>query len=64
MAFVAGSHWLGRRGGGCQLVVVEGFLDAMGGWGADALVDREGLLQADGGLGGFAVLEIAVAGAF
>ena len=64
VAFVAGSRWLGLRGGGCQLVPLEGFLDALGGGGADALVDRKGLPQADGGLGGVAVLKVAVAGAF
>jgi hypothetical protein len=38
-----GSRWLGLGGGGCQLVVSEGFLDALGAGGADALVDRQGL---------------------
>lgn len=40
---------------------VEGFLDALGGGGADALVDRECLPQVFRGLAGVAVLELAVA---
>ena len=42
----------------------EGFLDAPGGGGADALVDGQGLLQAGGGLAGVAVAEVAVPDAF
>ena len=38
VALAAGSRWFG---GGCEPVLMEGFLDAAGGGGADALVDRE-----------------------
>ena len=59
-----GSRWLGLGGGGCQLVVSEGFLDALGAGGADALVDRQGLPQVRGGVAGVAVLQVAVAESF
>ena len=45
-------------------MVVEGLLDAAGGGGADALVDRQCLLQAGGALAGMAVVEVAVADSF
>ncbi len=45
-------------------MVVEGLLDAAGGGGSDALVDRQGLPQAGGALAGVAVLEVAAADAF
>src|SRR5262249_41967521 len=51
-------------GGGCQPVVLESLLDAPGGGGADALVDRLCLLQGRGGLAGVALLEVAVADSF
>jgi hypothetical protein len=38
----------------------EGFLDAAGGGGCDALVDGKGLLQVRGALAGVAVVEMAV----
>jgi len=44
--------------------VVEGFLDALGGRGSDALVDRECLPQACDGFLGIAVVEVAVANSF
>src|SRR5215475_14483128 len=62
IACTAGSRWF--RGGGCEPVLVEGFLDAPRGGGSDALVDRECLLQVGGGLAGIAVVEVAVADAF
>ena len=61
MVLAAGSRWLGIGGGGWQLVPVEGFLDALGGGGADALVDRQCLPQVLRGLAGVAVVEVAVA---
>jgi hypothetical protein len=42
----------------------EGFLDAAGSGGCDALVDGEGLLQAGGAFTSVAVAEVAVADAF
>ena len=42
----------------------EGFLDAPGGGGCDALVDGQGLPQEGGGFGAVAVVEVAVAGSF
>ena len=42
----------------------EGFLDAPGCGGCDALVDGQCLLQAGGAFAGVAVLEVAAAGAF
>ena len=63
-AFAGGSRQLGLWGGEFQLVVLEGFPDAPGGGGADALVDRECLPQVRGGLAGVAVLEVAVADSF
>src|SRR5215470_4678196 len=41
VAFAAGGCWLGLLSSGCQLVVLEGLLDAPRGGGADALVDRQ-----------------------
>ena len=64
IAFGVGSGCWGLWSGGCQLVILEGFLDALGSGGADALVDGEGLLQVRGGLGGVAFLEVAVAESF
>src|SRR6516162_652398 len=46
------------------LLVFEGYPDAPGGGGADALVNRECLLQVGGGFAGVAVLETAVADTF
>ena len=43
---------------------LEGFLDALGGGGADALVDGQCLLQVLRGVAGVAVVEVAVADAF
>jgi len=45
-------------------VLLQGFLDALSGGGADALVDRECLLQVCGGLAGVALLRVAVAESF
>ena len=45
-------------------MVAEGVLDAAGGGGSDALVDRQGLPQAGGGLAVVAVLEVAAADSF
>jgi len=45
-------------------VVVEGFLDALRGEGADALVDRQCLPQVRGSLAGVAVLQVALAESF
>ena len=42
----------------------EGFLNAPGAWGSDALVDRERLPQVGGAFAGVAVLEVAVADSF
>jgi hypothetical protein len=42
----------------------EGFLDAAGAGGCEALVDGKGLLQAGGGFAGVAVAEVAVADSF
>jgi hypothetical protein len=46
------------------VLVAEGLLDAAGGGGSDALVDRQGLPQAGGALAVVAVLEVAAADAF
>ena len=64
MAFVAGIYWprLGR--GGYQLVVLDGFLDALCGGSADALVDGECLPQLRGGLAGVAVVRVGLAETF
>jgi hypothetical protein len=64
MAFAAGRLWSALRGGGRQRVPLEGFLDALGGGGADALVDSQCLLQVLRGVAGVAVVEVAVADAF
>lgn len=45
-------------------VVVEGSLDALGGRGSDALVDRECLPQVRGAVAGVAVPEAALADSF
>jgi hypothetical protein len=42
----------------------EGFLDAPGGGGSDALVDRQCLLEAGGSVADVLVLQVAAAGAF
>ena len=42
----------------------EGFLDAAGGGGCDALVDGKGLSQVRGAFAGVAVVEVAAADAF
>src|SRR5215831_13353123 len=59
-------HW--HVGASCRVVghrvVSEGFLDALGAGGADAVVDRKCLLQVPGGLAGVAFLEVAVADSF
>src|SRR5262249_61156889 len=47
MAFAVGGRRLGLWGGRCQLVVVEGLLDALRGQSADALVDRKRLPQVE-----------------
>src|SRR5262249_37414234 len=47
-----------------QAWVAEGFPDALGSWGADALADRKCLLQIRGGLAGVAFVEVAVADSF
>jgi hypothetical protein len=60
----AGSCWRGFCCDGCQPVVFKGFSDALGGGGADALVDRECLPQVFRGLGEVAVVKVAVADAF
>jgi hypothetical protein len=64
MALAASGRWREFCCDGCQPVKFEGFSDALGGGGSDALVDRERLLQAGGGFAGIAVLEMAVADAF
>jgi hypothetical protein len=64
MAFAVVSRLLGLRGGGSQLVVLKGLLDAPCGGGADALVDRECLEQVRGGLAGVGVLQVTVAKSF
>jgi hypothetical protein len=46
------------------VLVAEGLLDAAGGGGSDALVDRQGLPQAGGALAGVAVAQVAAAGPF
>ena len=45
-------------------MALEGFLDVLGGGGADALVDRQCLLQVRGGLAGVAFPEVALADSF
>ena len=62
---VAGGSGPGLRRAGCELVLLQGFLDTPGGGvGSDALVDGECLLQVRRGLAGVAVVEVAVADAF
>jgi hypothetical protein len=43
---------------------LKGLLDAPGGGGSDALVDRKRVLQVRGGLAGVAVVQVAVAESF
>ena len=43
---------------------MQGFLDSLRGWGADALVDRQCLLQVRGGLTGVAFVEVGLAESF
>ena len=43
---------------------MQGFLDSLRGWGADALVDRQCLLQVRGGLTGVAFAEVGLAESF
>jgi len=64
MTFAAGSRWMGLCRDGCQFVMIEGFLNTLGGGGADALVDRQCLPQVRGGLGGVAVVDVGVADSF
>jgi hypothetical protein len=64
MALDAGSRWRGFCCDGCQLVAFEGFSDALGGGGSDALVDRECLPQVFRGPAGYAVVEVALADSF
>ena len=64
VALAVDGRWLGLRGGGCQPVALEGFLDAPGGRGADVLVDGECLLQVRGSLAGVAVLQVALTKSF
>ena len=45
-------------------MVLEGLLDALGGGGADALVDRQCLPQVRGGLAGVGVLQVGLAESF
>src|SRR5580658_2829675 len=42
-------------------MLAQGVLDALGGWGADALVDGECMPQVGGSLARVAVMEVAVA---
>src|SRR5215475_14511867 len=64
MALAVGSPWLGLWGGGCQLVVLDGLLNAPRGGGADPPVDRECLLQVRVSLAGVAVVQVALAESF
>src|SRR5262249_21196554 len=50
--------------GWLEPVLPQGFLDARGAGGADALVDRECLLQVGGALAGVAFLKVALADSF
>jgi hypothetical protein len=59
-----GSGGLPLRGQIALPDLVEGFLDAPGGGGCDALVDGKCLFQAGRGFAGVAVAEMAVADAF
>ena len=62
---LAGRRRPGLHRAGCEPVLLEGFLDALGGgMGSDALVDGECLLQVHRGLAGVAVVEVAAADAF
>ena len=54
----------GLRRGEREPVPAQGFLDALGLWGPDALVDRQGLLEVSCGLAGVGVVEVAVADSF
>ena len=60
----AGERRPGLRRAGCELVLLEGFLDAPGVRSSDALVDGECAPQVHRGLAGVAVVEVAVADAF
>jgi hypothetical protein len=64
MAFAVRFRWLGLVGGGGQLVVLEGLLDAPGGGGADALVDCEGLPQVRFAVSAVPVVEVGLADSF
>ena len=55
---------MGLRVGGCQLVLLESFLDSPGAGAADALVDRECLLQKVQAFVVVAVLETGPAESF
>ena len=57
-------RWLELGGGRCRRVPLEGFLDALGVGGTDALVDRQCPPQALCGRAGVAVVEVAVADPF
>ena len=63
VALAAWSLWLELRGG-CQPVVLEGFLDPSRGGGADALVDRVCLVQQPQAFVAAAVLEVGLAESF
>jgi len=48
MAVAVGNRWLGLWGGGCQPVILEGFLDSLSSGGAETLVDGECMLPRPG----------------
>ena len=60
---LAGGRGPGLRRAGCELVLLQGFLDAPGVRSSDALVDGECVLQVHRGLAGGAVVEVALADA-
>ena len=64
MTFAAGSRWMGLCRDGCQFVMIEGFLNTLGGGGADALVDGQCLPQLRGGFAGVAVAQVGLAESF
>ena len=61
---LAGGCRPGLRRAGCELVLLQGFLDAPGVRSSDALVDGECVLQVHRGLAGGAVVDVAAADAF
>jgi hypothetical protein len=64
VAFAAWSLWLEFRGGRCQPVILEGFLDSPCGGGADAPVDRVCLVQQFHAFVVAAILEVCPAESF